>query len=194
MKAKKRRVSMSIKFIAHCLHVEQARACKSLGIAVMHTCDYARSIGEVMAGSVTDFSLHCFNSETVRLLQKLGASRVTLHPELNLAQMRDIKKPIDTEAVIYGKVPLMQLGVPIMAGALVDRKKTNFFVHEDIVYNSVPLFMADYVNDIIKAGITYGRLIFTTETVKEVNDVIDAYLRRKALIINFTRGKFFSRV
>ena len=183
---------MPVKFVATCLTVSQEEVCKSLGIKVFK--DYKTSYGEISNGSITDFSVHCFNSETLNVLKKLGVRRVTLHPELNLAQIRDIEKTIDTEIVIYGKIPLMKLGNPQICGIVSDRMGAKFFVKDDILYNSVPIFVADKLKEIEKSGISHGRLIFTTETDDEVRNVIKAYMYRKPLKIEFTRGKFFAKV
>ena len=183
---------MPIKFIATCLTAEQEQACISLGIQVMQ--DYAKFYGEITPGCVTDFSVHCFNSVALELLGSLGVQRATLHPELNMAQIRDIKKCIDTEAVIYGKIPLMKLGNPTLEGFVTDRTGARFFAHGDKLYNCVPIFMADKLKEVEKSGITHGRLIFTTETPEEVYAVIRAYIYRKAMKTPFTRGKFYSKV
>ncbi|MCL2203972.1 MAG: hypothetical protein FWB88_08535 [Defluviitaleaceae bacterium] len=194
---------MPITFIATCLTAAQGGICAEAGIPVMPCRPsggasrpfYARSLGEITPGCVTDFSVHCFNSATLAVLAGLGVARATLHPELNLAQIRDMKKPIPTEAILYGKLPLMKLGNPLTSGkspeaTLTDRKNAQFFLHGDTVYNSVPLFMADKLQHVEKSGLTHGRLIFTTETAEEAKAVIKAYLHRKPLRIPFTRGKF----
>ena len=183
---------MPIKFIATCLTPQQVQACASLGVEVMQ--GYASSHGEIVPGCVTDFSVHCFNSATLEILKNLGVGRATLHPELNLAQVRDIEKCIDTEIVIYGKIPLMKLGNPLKNGYITDRKGTSFFIQEGKLYNSIPIFMADKLMDVEKAGISHGRLIFTTENIDQVREVIKAYMYRKMIKIEFTRGKFYSRV
>jgi len=84
---------MPLKFVATCLTAVQAQACASLGIEVMY--EYATTYGDIKNGCVTDFSIHCFNSVTLETLKSLGARRATLHPELNLAQIRDVKQLID---------------------------------------------------------------------------------------------------
>jgi len=183
---------MPVKFVATCLTNPQAQACKSLGIEVIQ--NYATSHGEIVPGCVTDFSVHCFNSATLEILKNLGVARATLHPELNLAQIRDIKKCIDTEVIIYGKIPLMKIGNPIPGGNITDRTGTSFYVHGDKLYNSVPIFIADKLKEVEKSGITHGRLIFTTENAEEVRTIIKANMYRKALKINFTRGKFYTKV
>ena len=204
---------MGIKLVATCLTLEQAEVCDSMGIENIRT--YARSYGEIRPGCVTDFSVHCFNSDALDVLKTLGVSRATLHPELNLAQMRDIKKSIHTEAVVYGRLPLMVMkhpptltsksktssasgvnigGKSLGTAEITDRTNTRFFFHGDCLYNSVPVFMADKLAEVQKAGIICGRLMFTAETANETREIIMAYLNRKAITIQFTRGKFYSRV
>jgi len=183
---------MPIKFIATCLTPKQEQACTSLGVEVIK--NYASSYGEIKPGCITDFSVHCFNSATLEALKDMGVTRATLHPELNLAQIRDIKKCISTEIVIYGKIPLMKLGNPIKNGTIIDRKGTCFFSNDDKLYNSVPIFIADKLKEVEKAGVTHGRLIFTTEPPEVVREVIKAYMHGKMIKIDFTRGKFYSKV
>ena len=183
---------MPIKFVATCLTPEQEQACASLGIDVVQ--GYAKSYGEIEPGCVTDFSIHCFNAATLEVLKNLGVRRATLHPELNLAQIRDMDKCIDTEVVIYGKIPLMKIGNPVIDGDIIDRKGTRFFISGDRLYNSVPIFMADKLKEVEKAGITHGRLIFTTEIADEVRRIIRANMYRKMLKTEYTRGKFYSGV
>jgi len=183
---------MPVKFVSTCLTAAQAQASESLGIEVMQS--YAASYGEINPGCITDYSIHCFNSPTLEILKGLGVQRATLYPELNLAQIRDIKKCIDTEILIYGKLPLMKMGNPIKGSTITDRTGTSFHIHDDKLYNSVPIFMADKLKEVEKSGITHGRLIFTTESPEEVRMIIKANMYRKALKIEFTRGKYYSKV
>jgi len=183
---------MPVKYVATCLTTEQKQACIDLGVDVME--EYARAYGEIKPGCVTDFSVHCFNSTALEGLKCLGVQRASLHPELNLAQIRDMEKCIDTEVVIYGKIPLMQIGNPQISGTIIDRTGAKFFVQGDMLYNAVPIFMADKLTEIEKSGVTHGRLAFTTENANDVRGIIKAYMYRKMLKIEFTRGKFYSKV
>jgi putative protease len=181
-----------IAFVATCLRTEQTQICAQSGIETFAR--YVHAYGDIVPGCVTDFSVHCFNSEALKILKDLGVGRATLHPELNLAQIRDIKKCIPTEAVIYGRIPLMKLGVPLSDGFITDRTGTQFFLHGGTLYNSVPIFMADKLDELEKSGITHGRFIFTTESAEDVRAVLAAYKHRKGMNIKFTRGKFYSKV
>ena len=177
-----------IKLIATCITKEQQQVCERMGIEVMQ--NYACSYGEIVPGCVTDYSVHCFNSASLDVLSSLGVKRATLHPELKLAQIRDIKKCIETEVVIYGKLTLMKLGNPIKNGALIDRMDKIFYVHEGMLYNSVPIFMADRLYEIEKSGVTTGRMMFTTENAAQTSGIIESYKNRVMMKMDFTRGKY----
>jgi putative protease len=183
-----------LQFTATCLTAAQVQVCTELGIPVFH--EYACSLGEIAPGCVTDFSLHCFNSAALALYHSMGVTRATLHPELNLPQIRDMVKPIPTEAVIYGKIPLMRLGAS-RPSSVTDRTNAYFYIHTTkkgtTLYNAVPIFLADKLNEIENAGITHGRLMFTDETAAQTRTIIRAYKLRKSVKIPFTRGKFFAK-
>ena len=64
----------------------------------------ARQAGMKVRG---DFGLNAFNSYTLRVLQDAGFISATASFELRLAQIKAMAKPIDTELIIYGRLPLM---------------------------------------------------------------------------------------
>ena len=111
-----------------------------------------------------DIGMNVFNSSTVKVLEDMGFSLITVSPELNEAQVRDIEKKPDTKlcAFVKGRLPLMVLESCIVkAGGgcrnecekpctvLRDRKNMDFPVYgerrltgngkpcRNIIYNSV---------------------------------------------------------
>ena len=54
-----------------------------------------------------DYGLGVFNGQTLKELKRLGFRSATLSFELKLAQIRDLSKGLDTELVVYGRLPLM---------------------------------------------------------------------------------------
>ncbi len=107
---------------------------------------------------------------------------VILSPELMLAQMRDIGCGVKG-ALVYGRLPLMTFARRLGGGttALRDRAGAMFPVlpdgARDILYNSVPVYMADKAEALDAAGIALSLYNFTTESRSEVSHVIDAYRR-----------------
>ncbi len=137
-----------------------------------------------------DFRLNSTNSEAVLFMQEQKIRDVILSPELSLPQARDIKG--NTALIVYGRVPLMTLEKCVakeisncdMCGKnkveLTDRRNINFLVlneweHRNVIYNSVPLYMADQGDKLESANIRNRHFIFTTESKKEVDGVIEAY-------------------
>ena len=137
-----------------------------------------------------DLRLNAFNNESVRRLEELGVSDIILSPELTLPQMRDIKG--DVCSVVYGRIPLMLLEKCMIkevsdcatcdrnSAAIVDRRGVRFPVlregeHRNIIYNSLPTYMADKEDELARANITSRHFIFSTEAKDECERVISAY-------------------
>ena len=71
----------------------------NLGQVVM-----ARRAGMKLRG---DFGLNAFNSYTLEMLNEMGFLSATASFELRIAQIKDMAKPLDTELIVYGRLPLM---------------------------------------------------------------------------------------
>ena len=54
-----------------------------------------------------DFGLNAFNSQTLDVLRAAGFLSATASFELRIQQIRDMQKPLDTEMIIYGRLPVM---------------------------------------------------------------------------------------
>ena len=137
-----------------------------------------------------DLRLNVTNGASSAVCAENGFEDVILSPELTLPQMRDIKGR--SLAVVYGRLPLMVtekcVGKEIAdcdickrgKAELVDRKGARFPVfndgyHRSLIFNSVPIYMADKMRDIESKGIIMHHYIFTTETQNEVRAIINAY-------------------
>ena len=159
--------------------------------------------------------LNVTNSKTAKALQELGFSRVTLSLELNINEMKKIVASVPTEIVVYGRIPVMLIENCIIKShykcingqgeaVLVDRKGERFPVVcegcRNVIYNSVPLYMADKMKDVLSANPDAIRLMFTTESGEETEKIIAAY--QNALkgipvatsVEHITRGHFYRGV
>ncbi|NLM95715.1 MAG: peptidase U32 [Firmicutes bacterium] len=56
---------------------------------------------------VADFSLNVYNGYAIQVLKELGASRVTLSPELTFAQVGEVRSFGPSECIIHGRLPVM---------------------------------------------------------------------------------------
>ena len=64
----------------------------------------AKNLGFAVRG---DFGLNVFNSQTMQVLAEAGLRSVTASFELRLAQVRDLVRALDTELIVYGRLPAM---------------------------------------------------------------------------------------
>lgn len=154
--------------------------------------------------------LNITNSLSAVRAAEIGVSGICVSPELNLAQMRDLKKPITTEVIAYGRIPLMISENCVLKnmdkchcdgmGEIFDRTGARFPVVRDgeicrsIVLNSVPLYMGDKREDLNKIGADM-RLVFSTESDIECSEICKNYfLGTEVKVKDFTRLYFYRGV
>lgn len=128
-----------------------------------------------------DFGLNVCNSDALAAAEEFGIARQTLSFELRLPQIRDMVKPVQTELLIYGYLPLMifeNCAIRRKAGGcsctkgqtyLTDRKGARFALLPEngcrnTLLNSQPLYLGDKPADFQQTGISFGRLRFTVES------------------------------
>lgn len=158
-----------------------------------------------------DFGLNVFNTGAVEVLREMGLISVTLSFELSFAQIRDISKQTDCEAIIFGRLPLMVTENCIIKNkygkcvcenniSITDRRSVSFpvvreFNHRNIIYNSQKLFLADKRKDWEGIGLGRARILLTTESSIEAESVVDSYLGNGTYQPNVvTRGLYYRGV
>ena len=132
---------------------------------------------------IGDYRLNLFNSAAASLYASLADFELlTLSPELTLPQIRDI--PVPKSAIVYGRLPLMSLLRPCGQTSLKDRTQAVFPVGQefgrDIVYNSVPFYNAEKQTDLKRTGLNDFHFLFTTESRRQVSEIIEAYKNKLA--------------
>ena len=155
-----------------------------------------------------DYGLNVFNSRSLAWLGKRGLASACLSFELRFSQMRDLKKTLPAEAIVYGRLPLMITENCLMQNAgscrcdqpnfLSDRTGAAFpllpaFGHRTEVENSRPLCLSDRP-DWRRLGLCYARLRFTTETPGDCVRIYRNYLEGAAPAGDFTRGLYLRGV
>lgn len=180
----------------------------------------AESLGLPLWG---DLGLNLFNSESLLFWKELGLEAAAVSMELRWQQLRDLRKVLPCEAVVYGRLPLMimencvirnQLGcrdagrdygdrTPAcrcgQENVLVDRTGAQFplvgqWGHRCEIENSKVLFLADKP-EWRQLGLTRARLRFTTESPEECVRVLQAYQGRSDYRPDqLTRGLFYRGV
>lgn len=153
------------------------------------------------------FGSNIFNSRSVKVLEDMGVNKILLSAELTMAQAQAIDGEAPRGVLAYGRLPLMlvrncpQKNGKSCAeckqnGKLVDRKGVEFPIEcrmgTNDILNSVPVFMADRLNEI--RNMDFMLLYFTKETKETVSAVISSYIRSGKAKGDFTRGLFYRGV
>jgi len=158
-----------------------------------------------------DFGLNAFNSHSLTVLSAAGLLSATASFELRLAQVRDMAKCMDTELIVYGRLPLMVSDQCIIkeasgrcscekSASMSDRMGSVFpvvreFGCRNVVLNAHKLFLGDKMEDVNSCGLWAARLMFTTEGPREVLQVVKAYLGQNEYKPNgITRGLYYRGV
>ena len=150
---------------------------------------FARNHGMVVRG---DYGLNVFNSESLNALRNLGLKSATLSFELRFPEIREMSKPIETELIVYGRLPLMiteNCIVKNTTGACTCENFTGLVDNQSAVYPIVPefgcrnvllssrkLFLADKRRTLASLGLWAKRLSFTTENALECAAVMKRYM------------------
>lgn len=153
-------------------------------------------------------ALNVFNNDSARLWQDRGVSEIILSHELNLKQIAEFDIPVGV--IAYGRADMMKtLVCPVKSAKgkcmgqsckayLKDRKNEEFPVlcngMTTFVLNSKPIYMADKLSDLEKAGVEFALIRFTIERGEECNKIISAYKKGLEPFVDFTRGHFYRGV
>lgn len=178
-------------FVLRMLDAAYQRGVRSALIGNLGHISLARSRGFAVYG---DFGLNLYNSRSMNLSSAtLGLSGVTVSFEMNLPQIRDLSKPLPTEMLVYGRLPLMLTENCIIRGQndkcacssgqvkLTDRMGEEFRILRDqntcrsILLNGKKLWLLDKLQDLRHLGLHSLRLQFTTENSNEVNGILSAW-------------------
>lgn len=158
-----------------------------------------------------DFGLNIFNSWTLATVAETGVLSATASFEMRLSQVRDLAKTVNTELIVYGRLPLMvsdQCIIKNSAGRcacqtpaqLSDRMGSIFPVVKEygcrnVVYNAHKLYLADKMEDLLGCGLWGLRLMFTTESARECAEVARGYCGESDYKPNvLTRGLYYRGV
>ena len=158
-----------------------------------------------------DFGMNIYNSWSEEVLAGTGVISATASFEMRLPQIRDLAKAVDTELIVYGRLPLMvsdQCVIKHSAGRcdcqtptqLSDRMGSVFpvvkeFGCRNVIYNAHKLYLADKKEDLFGCGLWGMRLMFTTESARECAEVAKGYRGESDYKPNvLTRGLYYRGV
>lgn len=158
-----------------------------------------------------NFGLNVYNSDTLQVMNAAGLLSATASFELRLSQIRDMKKPLNTEVIAYGRLPLMVSDQCIIknsaeqcncqnAASLSDRTGELFpvvkeFGCRNVILNAHKLFLGDRRRDLESCGLWGIRLMFTNEGPEECVRIADSFLGKTSYVPNgMTRGLYYRGV
>lgn len=192
----------------------KALGCASLAVQNIGQVRLAERLGLKARG---DFGLNVFNSRSLEQLKRWGLESAVVSFELRHEQVRDLRKCLPCEAIVYGRLPLMITenclisnglggcrtkdlrGLCRKPHALTDRRGEAFpilpvFGCRSEIENSKVLYLADKP-EFRRCGLRYARLRFTNEP-PEVCETVVAQFRagEGEPPENFTRGLFYRGV
>ena len=144
-----------------------------------------------------DYRFNVFNCHTLEYLRSQGVERAILSPELSLAQLKDFQ---GHGVIVYGKLPVMTThkcvlkdtyGCEKCKGYIKDRQGAQLFTegvfgHRNVMYNAVPIYMADKQGDI--KGYSY-HFIFSDEDRNDAFKIIEAYKKGQPTKMGMKRIK-----
>ncbi|SKC43620.1 DUF3656 domain-containing U32 family peptidase [Maledivibacter halophilus] len=160
-----------------------------------------------------DFSFNIFNSMAANQMQDLKVKNITLSPELNFNQIKDLVKKIsiDCQIIVYGHLPMMiteycpvnaivnrdnekscglcqnkKYGLKDRYGVIFPLKKDNNCRTQ--ILNSKKLLLIDYMDGIFKSNIANIRLQFTNEDKNEIISIVKAYDKTLNRILSGKKG------
>ncbi len=195
------------------LETARGKGCTSLAVQNMGQLSLGRETGLRLRGG---FGLNVFNSRSLEQCRDWGLESAAVSFELRHEQIRDLRKPLPCEGIVYGRLPLMltenclvynALGCKArnLRGAcraghtLTDRRGERFpilpvFGCRSEIENSKILFLADKP-EYRRCGLTYAQLRFTTETPETCVRVLERYRGQSEFVPEaYTRGLFYRGV
>ena len=135
---------------------------------------------------IGNYYFNVFNSYSIDFLENKGLSYITLSPELNFKQIKEIPNKEKLIVIIYGTLELMVINRKIVPenGYLLKNNLGNYFpiiIKEDKTYimHHSKVNNLNLINDYKKIGINNFRLDFFDETKEEVIKIINEIIRPK---------------
>ena len=143
---------------------------------------------------IGNFTLNTFNTFSINTLQRMGISKITLSPELNLNDIQNIceteKSHIPLELIVYGNTPVMKMNYCVLGVTnkcypeckarcqtsnkyyLRDRLGFNFRILPDNIQTVTTIFNSKVTSiQHIDTKINSVRMDFLDESIEEINSI-----------------------
>ena len=156
---------------------------------------------------ISDYNCYAYNNMAASFIEQSGVTSMIVPVELNEKEIKKLKLR-DSELIVYGKIPLMITANCIDKSTkgchrpnsafttLKDRKNARLPVLTccrycyNLIYNSVPIYLAD--KNIIpdNYNISFIGIVFSDENRNDVRNIMDNVIHGRQAEFEFTRGHF----
>ncbi len=189
--------------------LEKLREARAMGVSQALVYNPGHAELAVSSGFGVRGEFYCANSQALKEYKQRGYMSVMLTMGLGLDALADISHSIDTELMVYGRLPLLlsercliktPSGLCRCDGTveLVDEEGRRCPVvresgHRSLVYGAGKLWMATHRALWAGIGLWAGRLVFTTENNREVVQVAERFLGEGRYAPNSAYTGFYIR-
>lgn len=160
---------------------------------------------------IGNYTLNVYNNNTVEELKNLGISCITLSPELDKIALSSFATNTETEAIIYGNIPVMTTNYCLLSNSnfclekcknncgnseckyfLNDRMNVKFRVVPDAFSKTTTIFNSKKMSIRITETTTdFARLDFVDENIDKICEIINTF-RNNDIVEgqDYTNGNF----
>ena len=160
---------------------------------------------------ISNYTMNVYNNYSVAELEEMHVSCVTLSPELDASTLNSFECNVQTEAIVYGNLPVMTTNYCLLSNSnfclekcksncnssnhkyyLKDRLKMNFRIIPDSFLKATTIFNSKTTsvcaNDI---NVNFARLDFIDESIEDICMIVEKYRNGRILEgKDFTNGNF----
>lgn len=144
---------------------------------------------------IGNYTLNVFNNRTAKELEELNCSTITISPELNQEEIKNIKTNLNKELIVYGRTPLMiseycTIGIFKNCSGmctkgkyvLKDRMNFEFPIYTNRINCNTTIYNSKITSIMWRdLNIDAIRIDILEENVEEINEIIEKHKENKRL-------------
>lgn len=144
---------------------------------------------------IGNYTLNVFNNKTAKELEKLHISTVTISPELNAEEIKNIETNLNKELIVYGRLPLMTSEYCTIGSfknckgmctkgkyILKDRMKFEFPIYTNRINCNTTIYNSKITSIMWKQlNLNSIRIDILEENIEEINKIVEVHKQNKRL-------------
>lgn len=158
---------------------------------------------------IANYTLNVFNNRTAKELENLKFSTITISPELNEKEIKNIKTNLDKELIVYGRTPLMTSEYCTIGTfknctglctkgkyVLKDRMNFEFPIYTNRINCNTSIYNSKITSIMWESlEVDSIRIDVLEESIEEINKIIEIHKQNKRLEgQNYTNGNLKKEV